>query len=57
MKVSQVQREQAKIENEATFAKNESAIDRLLASNAEFRASMEKSVNSITTSITTGLMN
>ena len=56
MKVSQAQREQAKAENETTLAKNESAIDRLLASNAEFRANMEKSVNSITTSITTRLM-
>ena len=56
MRVSQAQREQAKAENETTLSKNESAIERLLASNAEFRANMEKSVNSITTSITTRLM-
>ena len=44
MRVSQAQREQAKTENEATLAKNESAIDRLLASNAEFRANMESTL-------------
>ena len=42
MKVSQAQREQAKAENDSAF-------DRL-------RADMERSVNSITTSITTRLM-
>ena len=56
MKVSQAEREKAKAENEATIAKNESAIDRLLASNEKFRADIEKSVNSITTSITMRLV-
>ena len=44
-----------KVENEASLAKNESAVDRLQSSFERLRADMEKSVNSIPTSITTRL--
>ena len=47
MKVLQALREQARAENEATLAKNEAAIDRLLASNERFRAEIGNSINSI----------